>query len=81
MTAAGGDAFLRRLGTGAPGQTSPAPAFLGAICRKDAQLMSDNDIDPTSPRMAPKRKIPEINGQPLKPSTLMMSHGFGPFTP
>ncbi|MEX0342255.1 MAG: methionine gamma-lyase, partial [Erythrobacter sp.] len=40
--------------------------------------MSDNDVDPTTPRMAPKRKIPEIKGQPLKPSTLMMGHGFDP---
>ena len=40
--------------------------------------MSDNTIDPTSPRMAPKRKIPEVNGRPMKPATLMMGHGFDP---
>lgn len=40
--------------------------------------MSDHDIDPTSPRMAPKPEVTKINGRELKPSTLMMGHGFDP---
>lgn len=40
--------------------------------------MSDHDIDPTSPRMAPKPEVTRINGRELKPSTLMMGHGFDP---
>ncbi|MBX7535979.1 cystathionine gamma-synthase family protein [Qipengyuania flava] len=40
--------------------------------------MSDNDIDPTSPRMAPKPEVTKIAGRELKPSTLMMGHGFDP---
>ena len=40
--------------------------------------MSDHDIDPTSPRMAPKPEVTKIGGRELKPSTLMMGHGFDP---
>ena len=40
--------------------------------------MSDHDIDPTSPRMAPKPEVTKIDGRELKPSTLMMGHGFDP---
>ena len=40
--------------------------------------MSDNDIDPTSPRKAPKPEPIKINGRKLKPSTLMMGHGYDP---
>ncbi|MDG6078875.1 cystathionine gamma-synthase family protein [Erythrobacter litoralis] len=40
--------------------------------------MSDNDIDPTSPRMAPKAEPTKIKGRELKPSTLMMGHGYDP---
>ena len=37
--------------------------------------MSDHDIDPTSPRMAPKPEVTKIDGRELKPSTLMMGYG------
>ena len=40
--------------------------------------MSDHDIDPTSPRMAPKPEVTKIAGRELKPSTLMMGHGYDP---
>ncbi|QZD87393.1 cystathionine gamma-synthase family protein [Qipengyuania psychrotolerans] len=40
--------------------------------------MSDHDIDPTSPRMAPKPEATKIAGRELKPSTLMMGHGYDP---
>ena len=40
--------------------------------------MSDHEIDPTSPRMAPKPEVTKIAGRELKPSTLMMGHGFDP---
>ncbi len=40
--------------------------------------MSDHEIDPTSPRMAPKAEVTKIAGRELKPSTLMMGHGFDP---
>ena len=40
--------------------------------------MSDHDIDPTSPRMAPKPEVTKIDGRELKPSTLMMGHGYDP---
>ena len=40
--------------------------------------MSDHDIDPTSPRMAPKPEVTKIDGRELKPSTLMMGYGYDP---
>ena len=40
--------------------------------------MSDHNIDPTSPRMAPKPEVTKIAGRELKPSTLMMGHGYDP---
>ena len=40
--------------------------------------MSDHDIDPTSPRMAPKPEVTKIAGRELKPSTLMMGYGYDP---
>ena len=40
--------------------------------------MSETDIDPTSPRKAPKPEVTKIAGRALKPSTLMMGHGFDP---
>ncbi|MAM40880.1 MAG: methionine gamma-lyase [Erythrobacter sp.] len=40
--------------------------------------MSDHEIDPTSPRMAPKPEVTKIAGRELKPSPLMMGHGFDP---
>ena len=40
--------------------------------------MSDEIIDPTSPRKAPKPEVTKIAGRELKPSTLMMGHGFDP---
>ncbi|MBX7539633.1 cystathionine gamma-synthase family protein [Qipengyuania sphaerica] len=40
--------------------------------------MSDHEIDPTSPRMAPRPEVTKIAGRELKPSTLMMGHGFDP---
>ncbi len=40
--------------------------------------MSETDIDPTSPRKAPKPEVTRIAGRELKPSTLMMGHGFDP---
>ena len=40
--------------------------------------MSDHDIDPTSPRMAPKPEVTKIGGRELKPSTLMMGYGYDP---
>ncbi|MFW2348741.1 cystathionine gamma-synthase family protein [Qipengyuania sp.] len=40
--------------------------------------MSDHEIDPTSPRMAPKQEVTKIAGRELKPSTLMMGHGYDP---
>ncbi|WP_417322733.1 cystathionine gamma-synthase family protein [Erythrobacter aureus] len=40
--------------------------------------MSDHDIDPTSPRMAPKPEVTKIDGRQLKPSTLMMGYGYDP---
>ena len=36
------------------------------------------DISGTTPRRRPKPDILEIGGRPLKPSTLMMGHGFDP---
>jgi len=35
--------------------------------------MSDNDIDPTTPRKNPKAEVTKINGRALKPSTLRPS--------
>jgi methionine-gamma-lyase len=40
--------------------------------------MAANDIDPTSPRMAPKAEPKSIGGRQLQPSTLMMGHGYDP---
>ena len=40
--------------------------------------MSDNDVDPTTPRKNPKAEVTKINGRALKPSTLMMGHGYDP---
>ncbi len=40
--------------------------------------MSDTDIDPNTPRKTPKAEVTKINGRELKPSTLMMGHGFDP---
>jgi methionine-gamma-lyase len=40
--------------------------------------MSDSIIDPTTPRKAPKPEVTKIQGRPLKPSTLMMGHGYDP---
>ncbi len=40
--------------------------------------MSEHEIDPTSPRMAPKQEVTKIAGRELKPSTLMMGHGYDP---
>ena len=40
--------------------------------------MAADDIDPTSPRMAPKAEPKSIGGRQLKPSTLMMGHGYDP---
>ena len=40
--------------------------------------MSDSDIDPTTPRKAPKPEVTKIAGRALKPSTLMMGHGYDP---
>ena len=40
--------------------------------------MSDHNLDPTSPRMAPKPEVTKIAGRELKPSTLMMGHGYDP---
>ena len=40
--------------------------------------MSDNEIDPTTPRKNPQPKVKTIGGRQLKPSTLMMGHGYDP---
>ncbi|MCV0382313.1 MAG: cystathionine gamma-synthase family protein [Erythrobacter sp.] len=40
--------------------------------------MSDNDIDPTTPRKNPKPEVKTIGGRELKPATLMMGHGYDP---
>ncbi|PZT85255.1 MAG: methionine gamma-lyase, partial [Citromicrobium sp.] len=40
--------------------------------------MSDNDIDPTTPRKNPTPEVTKIAGRKLKPSTLMMGHGYDP---
>jgi methionine-gamma-lyase len=40
--------------------------------------MSDNEIDPTTPRKNPKPEVKTIGGRKLKPSTLMMGHGYDP---
>lgn len=40
--------------------------------------MSDNEIDPTTPRKNPKPEVKTIGGRALKPSTLMMGHGYDP---
>ncbi|MXP08616.1 cystathionine gamma-synthase family protein [Pseudoblastomonas halimionae] len=40
--------------------------------------MSDNDIDPTTPRKNPHAEVKTIGGRELKPSTLMMGHGYDP---
>lgn len=40
--------------------------------------MSAHDIDPTSPRKSPRPEITKIDGRELKPSTLMMGHGYDP---
>ncbi|GGD45380.1 cystathionine gamma-synthase family protein [Erythrobacter arachoides] len=46
--------------------------------------MADHDSDPMNavdtptPRRKPKQEITEIGGRPLKPSTLMMGHGYDP---
>ncbi len=40
--------------------------------------MSDNEIDPTTPRKNPKREVKSIGGRKLQPSTLMMGHGYDP---
>lgn len=40
--------------------------------------MAAHEIDPTSPRKAPKAEPKSIAGRRLKPSTLMMGHGYDP---
>ena len=40
--------------------------------------MSEHDVDPTTPRKAPKPEVTKIAGRELKPSTLMMGHGYDP---
>lgn len=40
--------------------------------------MSDNEIDPTTPRKNPNPEVKTIGGRKLKPSTLMMGHGYDP---
>ncbi len=40
--------------------------------------MSETDIDPTTPRKNPQPEVPRIQGRALKPSTLMMGHGYDP---
>jgi len=37
-----------------------------------------DSVETPTPRRKPKPAKREINGRPLKPSTLMMGHGFDP---
>jgi methionine-gamma-lyase len=41
-------------------------------------VQDENDISGTTPRRRPKPDVLEIGGRKLKPSTLMMGHGFDP---
>ncbi|MFN3725021.1 MAG: cystathionine gamma-synthase family protein [Allosphingosinicella sp.] len=41
-------------------------------------MEDESDITGATPRRRPKRDVLEINGRRLKPSTLMMGHGFDP---
>jgi len=41
-------------------------------------MTDENDLAGTTPRRRPKPAVLEIGGQKLKPSTLMMGHGFDP---
>ena len=40
--------------------------------------VSEHDVDPTTPRKNPKTEVTKIAGRELKPSTLMMGHGYDP---
>ena len=39
---------------------------------------TEDDLTSTTPRRRPKADVLEIGGRRLKPSTLMMGHGFDP---
>jgi methionine-gamma-lyase len=44
----------------------------------NASMQDETDLTGTSPRRRPKPDVLEIGGRKLKPSTLMMGHGFDP---
>ena len=41
-------------------------------------MEDESELTGTTPRRRPKSAVLEINGRRLKPSTMMMGHGFDP---
>src|SRR4028119_1362275 len=46
--------------------------------RQSMSNEDESDLSGTTPRRRPKPSVLEVGGRKLKPSTLMMGHGFDP---